>query len=162
MENLTHVDGNGKANMVDVTDKVNSIRTAKAFAEVIVSNKLFKKIKTNQLEKGDVLTTAKIAGIIGGKKTSELIPLCHNIFISKLDVNLKLNEDKKTIEIESFAKTDNKTGIEMEALTAVSIAALNIYDMCKAVDKSIVINEINLLEKTGGKNGNYYRNIEPI
>ena len=162
MENLTHVDGNGKANMVDVTDKVNSIRTAKAFAEVIVSNKLFKKIKTNQLEKGDVLTTAKIAGIIGGKKTSELIPLCHNIFISKLDVNLKLNEDKKTIEIESFAKTDNKTGIEMEALTAVSIAALTIYDMCKAVDKSIVINEINLLEKTGGKNGNYYRNIEPI
>ena len=155
MKKLSHVDKNGKANMVDVIDKKKSIRIAEAFAEVSVSNELFNKIKNNELEKGDLLTTAKIAGIQGGKKTSELIPLCHNIFISKIDVNIKLNEKKNAIEIYSFAKTNSVTGIEMEALTSASIAALTIYDMCKAVDKSIVIKEIKLLSKTGGKSGDY-------
>ncbi len=157
MSELTHIDNNGKANMVDVSGKEITLRTAEAYAEVLVSRELFDKIKNNELSKGDVLTTAKIAGIQGGKKTSELIPLCHNIFISKLDVNLKLNEEKNSVEIYSFAKTKGVTGIEMEALTAVSIAALTVYDMCKAVDKSITINEIKLLKKTGGKSGEYLR-----
>lgn len=155
MNKLTHVNKNGKANMVDVSGKDISLRTAEAFAEVFVSNELFYKIRNNELEKGDVLTTAKIAGIQGGKKTSELIPLCHNIFISKIDVRLELNEEKKSVEIFSLAKTNSVTGIEMEALTAASIAALTVYDMCKAVDKSIVIKEIKLISKTGGKSGEY-------
>ena len=157
MSKLTHVDENGKANMVDVTDKNVTIRTAKAFASVIVSDLLFEKIKNNDLGKGDVLTTAKLAGIQGGKKTSELIPLCHNIFISKIDVNLTLNNENKSIDIVSIAKTESKTGIEMEALTAASIAALTVYDMCKAVDKSIIITDIKLLEKSGGKSGDFNR-----
>ena len=155
MNKLTHVNKNGKANMVDVSGKDVSLRTAEAFAEVSVSYELFYKIRNNELEKGDVLTTAKIAGIQGGKKTSELIPLCHNIFISKIDVRLELNEEKKSVEIYSFAKTNSVTGIEMEALTAASIAALTVYDMCKAVDKSIVIKEVKLISKTGGKSGEY-------
>lgn len=155
MNKLTHVNKNGKANMVDVSGKDITLRTAEAFAEVSVSDELFYKIRNNELEKGDVLTTAKIAGIQGGKKTSELIPLCHNIFISKIDVRLELNEEKKSVEIYSFAKTNSVTGIEMEALTAASIAALTVYDMCKAVDKSIVIKEVKLISKTGGKSGNY-------
>lgn len=155
MNKLTHLNKDGKANMVDVSGKDITLRTAEAFAEVSVSDELFYKIRNNELEKGDVLTTAKIAGIQGGKKTSELIPLCHNIFISKIDVRLELNEEKKSVEIYSFAKTNSVTGIEMEALTAASIAALTVYDMCKAVDKSIVIKEVKLISKTGGKSGNY-------
>ena len=103
------------------------------------------------------MTVAKIAGIQAAKKTSELIPLCHNIFISKIDVELKLNSKNNSVEIKSFASTTDVTGIEMEALTAVSVAALTVYDMCKAIDKSMVIGEIKLLRKTGGKSGNYMR-----
>jgi len=157
MSELTHVNKDGKANMVDVSSKQPTVRTAEAFGAVKVSAELFEKIKLNDLAKGDVLTVAKIAGIQGGKKTSELIPLCHNIFISKLDVDLSLNEENKTVEIRSLAKTEGKTGIEMEVLTAVGIAALTVYDMCKAVDKSIIIEEIKLLKKTGGKSGDYLR-----
>ena len=133
MERLTHIDKSGKAEMVDVSAKTDNLRTAEAFAEVNVSAELFNLIKENKLDKGDVLTVAKIAGIQGAKKTSELIPLCHNIFITKVDVELSLNESTHCVEIKSFAKTVSKTGIEMEALTAVSVAALTIYDMCKAV-----------------------------
>ncbi len=158
MNDFTHVDKVGKANMVDVSSKNNTLRTAEAYGEVRVTKELLDKIKKNELSKGDVLTTAKIAGILGGKKTSELIPLCHNIFISKLDVELKLNEENSSVEIYSFAKTEGVTGIEMEALTAVSIAALTVYDMCKAVDKSINIGDIKLLKKTGGKRGDFIRN----
>ncbi|HED08882.1 MAG TPA: cyclic pyranopterin monophosphate synthase MoaC [Ignavibacteria bacterium] len=157
MNKLTHVNKDGKANMVDVSGKDITLRTAEAFAEVSVSDELFYKIRNNEIGKGDVLSTAKIAGIQGGKKTSELIPLCHNIFISKIDVRLELNEEKKSVEIYSFAKTNSVTGIEMEALTAASIAALTVYDMCKAVDKSIVIKEVKLISKTGGKSGDYKR-----
>ncbi|MCH8170543.1 MAG: cyclic pyranopterin monophosphate synthase MoaC [Bacteroidetes bacterium] len=155
MNKLTHLNKDGKANMVDVSGKDITLRTAEAFAEVSVSDELFYKIRNNELEKGDVLSTAKIAGIQGGKKTSELIPLCHNIFISKIDVRLELNEEKNSVEIYSFAKTNSVTGIEMEALTAAAITALTVYDMCKAVDKSIVIKEVKLISKTGGKSGNY-------
>lgn len=154
---LTHVDGKGKANMVDISLKTETVRTATAYAEVSVSKKLFQQIRKNEIAKGDVLTVAKIAGIQAAKKTPELIPLCHNILISKIDVDLKLNSKNRTVEITSYAKTVSETGIEMEALTAVSVAALTVYDMCKAADKSITVKEIKLLTKTGGKSGNYKR-----
>lgn len=152
---LSHIDKNGKANMVDISSKNETERTATAFGEVLVSKNLFNKIKKNEIEKGDVLSIAKYAGIQAAKKTSELIPLCHNILISKVDIELKLNSKKHSVEIKSFAKTISKTGIEMEVLTAVSVAALTVYDMCKAIDKSIIISDIKLLTKTGGKSGNY-------
>ncbi len=152
---LTHTNINGKANMVDISDKEISIRTAEAYSEVKISDEVFKAIKENNIKKGDVFTVAKIAGIQAAKKTSELIPLCHNIFITKIDVELHLNEEKKRVEIKSFAKTESKTGIEMEVLTAASLAALTVYDMCKAIDKSMVISETKLITKTGGKSGTY-------
>ena len=152
---LTHIDNRGKAQMVDVSSKEKTMRTAEAYAKVKLPNKVFNAVKKNQIEKGDVLTVAKIAGIQAAKRTSELIPLCHNIFISKIDLELKLNSKNKTVEIKSFAKTTDVTGIEMEALTAVSVAALTVYDMCKAIDKGIIINDIKLLSKSGGKSGNY-------
>lgn len=152
---LSHINSNGKAEMVNVTEKEITQRTAEAYAEVKVSKEVFNAIKNNSVKKGDVLSIAKFAGIQAAKKTSELIPLCHNIFISKIDLNLKLNSKKKTVEIKSFAKTIAKTGIEMEALTAAAVAALTIYDMCKSIDKSIVISDVKLLSKTGGKSGDY-------
>ncbi|MCA2004425.1 MAG: cyclic pyranopterin monophosphate synthase MoaC [Ignavibacterium sp.] len=157
MKKLSHINSKGKAEMVDVSGKEISLRTAEAFAEVKVSKEIFNAIKNNLVTKGDVLSIAKFAGIQAAKKTAELIPLCHNIFISKIDVELKLNSKNKTVEIKSFAKTTAQTGIEMEALTAVSVSALTVYDMCKAIDKSIVISEIKLISKTGGKSGNYSR-----
>jgi len=153
---LSHINSKGKAEMVDVSEKEISTRTAEAYAEVKVSKEVLNAIKNNSVKKGDVLSIAKFAGIQAAKKTSELIPLCHNIFISKIDVELKLNSQKKTVEIKSFAKTTAQTGIEMEALTAVSVAALTVYDMCKAIDKSMIISEIKLLSKTGGKSGSYF------
>jgi len=153
---LSHINSKGKAEMVDVSEKEISTRTAEAYAEVKVSKEVFNAIKNNSVKKGDVLSIAKFAGIQAAKKTSELIPLCHNIFVSKIDVELKLNSQKKTVEIKSFAKTTAQTGIEMEALTAVSVAALTVYDMCKAIDKSMIISEIKLLSKTGGKSGSYF------
>lgn len=157
MKKLSHINNKGKAEMVDVSGKEITTRTAEAYAEVKVSKEIYNAIKSNTVQKGDVLSIAKFAGIQAVKKTSELIPLCHNIFISKVDVELKLNSKNKTVEIRSFAKTNAQTGIEMEALTAVSIAALTVYDMCKAIDKSMVIGEIKLLIKTGGKSGDYIR-----
>ncbi len=154
---LSHIDSKGKANMVDISSKSETERTATAFAEVLISKELFRKIKKNELAKGDVLSVAKIAGIQAAKKTSDLIPLCHNILISKIDLDLKLNAKNHSVKITSYAKTVSRTGIEMEALTAVSVAALTIYDMCKAADKSIIIKEIKLLTKTGGKSGEYKR-----
>ncbi|MHB9012124.1 MAG: cyclic pyranopterin monophosphate synthase MoaC [Ignavibacteriaceae bacterium] len=155
MNELTHINSGGKAEMVDVSSKEDTVRTAEASAEVFVSEEVFTKIKKNEIAKGDVLAIAKFAGIQAAKKTSELIPLCHNIQISKVNIDLKLNDENKSVEIKSFAKTVAKTGIEMEALTAASVAALTVYDMCKALDKSIRISNIKLLSKTGGKSGNY-------
>ena len=155
MNELSHINSEGKAEMVDVSSKEDTVRTAEASAEVFVSEEVFTKIKNNEIAKGDVLAIAKFAGIQAAKKTSELIPLCHNIQISKVNVDLKLNDENKSVEIKSFAKTVAKTGIEMEALTAASVAALTVYDMCKALDKSIRISNIKLLSKTGGKSGSY-------
>jgi cyclic pyranopterin phosphate synthase len=153
---LSHLDKKGKAKMVDVSDKEINLRTSSASAEVILSKISFQAVKNNAVAKGDVLSVARIAGIQAAKKTSELIPLCHNIFISSVTLDFKLNEDKNSIIITSETKTNSVTGIEMEALTAVSIAALTIYDMCKALDKGIKIKNIHLLSKTGGKSGGYF------
>jgi len=152
---LTHIDESGKAKMVDVTSKSSTERTASASAVVKLSADAFSAVKNNTAAKGDVIAAARIAGIQGAKKTSELIPLCHNIFISSVSIEFKLNEQDNSISVISEAKTNSVTGIEMEALTAVTIAALTIYDMCKAIDKSITIKEIKLLTKTGGKSGDY-------
>jgi len=157
---LTHVDESGKAKMVDVSSKENTIRSAEAIATVVLSEKVYDLIVNNLLDKGDVLAVAKIAGIQGAKKTSELIPLCHNILITSIDLFFQLNDGDFSIDILSFAKTDAKTGIEMEALTAVSIAALTIYDMCKGIDKSIIIKDIELLSKSGGKSGDYTKAVK--
>ena len=145
MEKLSHTDEKGKANMVDVGHKPDQLRTARAEGKIKLNPATVKLIRENQLKKGDVLTIAEIAGIQGGKKTSELIPLCHPLQITKMDVKAKLVEDG--VIVTSLAKCTGKTGIEMEALTAVSIALLAIYDMCKAVDKEMVIGGITLIEK---------------
>lgn len=145
MSKLSHTNKQGKANMVDVGAKTDQVRTATAEGKIFLSTKTLHLIKENQLIKGDVLTIAEIAGIQGGKKTSELIPLCHPLQITKLDVKTELEENG--VLVKSLAKCIGKTGIEMEALTAVNIALLTIYDMCKAVDKDMEIGEIRLIEK---------------
>jgi len=146
MNNLSHTNEKGKANMVDVGNKPQQTRTAKAIGTIKLNTETIKLVKENQMKKGDVLTIAEIAGIQAGKKTSELIPLCHPLMISKLDVKATLTDNGVTCE--SFAKCIGQTGIEMEALTAVNVALLTIYDMCKAADKNMVISEIKLIEKT--------------
>jgi cyclic pyranopterin phosphate synthase len=143
---LSHVDENGKANMVDVSMKPIQLRTATAQGHISLSQETLALIRENRMKKGDVLTISEIAGIQGGKRTSELIPLCHPLQITKLDIKATL--DKTGVMIESLARCTGQTGVEMEALTAVSIGLLTIYDMCKAVDKTMVIGEVRLVEKT--------------
>lgn len=143
---LSHTDKNGKANMVDVGSKPDQVRIAIAEGNIILQPETLKLITENQIKKGDVLTVAEIAGIQAAKRTAELIPLCHNIELNK--VSVKATQTKKGINIVSEVKCTGKTGVEMEALTATSIALLTIYDMCKAVDKSMVISEIKLIKKT--------------
>lgn len=150
-DTLTHTDSAGKANMVDVSHKTPTVRTSRAKATVILGPKAYKLVKHNQSKKGDVLSVARIAGIIGAKKTSELIPLCHNIPISKVAIDFSLNDNDFSVDVFSEASTYGVTGIEMEALTAVSTAALTVYDMCKAVSHNIIISDIKLLSKSGGK-----------
>ncbi len=145
-KSLSHVDELGKANMVDVSVKPVQLRTARATGHICLSIETLDMIRENRMKKGDVLTIAEIAGIQGGKRTSELIPLCHPLLITRIDV--KAIPDTTGVQIESMARCTGQTGIEMEALTAVSIALLTIYDMCKAVDKAMVIDEIKLVEKT--------------
>jgi len=152
---FTHFNEEGKAKMVDVSDKQVTDRTAVAVGRISVSQDIIDRIQSGNMKKGDVLSVAQVAGIMGAKKTSEIIPMCHNIFISGADIKFQIG----TLEIliEATVKTSGQTGIEMEALTAVSIAALTIYDMCKAVDKNMVIHDVKLVKKTGGKSGIYER-----
>jgi cyclic pyranopterin phosphate synthase len=147
--NLTHLNEDGEANMVDISAKGVVHREAIASGKIFLSKKTIELVKTNMLKKGDVIATARIAAINGAKKTSELIPLCHNILINKIDVSFSIEENY--INITSKTICDAKTGIEMEAITAVSVAAITIYDMCKAVDKNMEISEIKLIKKTKGK-----------
>jgi cyclic pyranopterin phosphate synthase len=146
MDKLTHIDSKGKAIMVDVGDKENQLRIAKATGHISLGPKTIRLIVANLLKKGDVLTVAQIAGITAAKKTSDLIPLCHNIVLENVRVEVTI--DKKGVEIKSEVRCFGKTGAEMEALTAVSVALLTIYDMCKAVDKKMIIDKVMLTEKT--------------
>ncbi|KAL4361396.1 hypothetical protein GQ457_04G030640 [Hibiscus cannabinus] len=154
---LSHVGSTGKAQMVDVSPKENSSRTATASCKVLLGEKVFDLVLANQMAKGDVLTMAKIAGINGAKHTSTLIPLCHNITLSHVRVDLRLNPEDFSVDIEGEAASTGKTGVEMEAMTAVSIAGLTVYDMCKAASKDIQITDIQLESKTGGKSGYWCR-----
>ncbi len=154
---LTHVDGDGRIRMVDVASKSATLRTAVAAGTVKLGKAAFDLVAANMIAKGDVLTTGQMAGIMGAKRTSSLIPLCHPVALSGVDVDLTLIESEFEIEIRALAKTVGPTGVEMEALTAVSVAALTIYDMCKSVSKEIMISDIRLLAKTGGQSGDYRR-----
>ena len=156
-QELTHFDENGRARMVDVSFKATTLRTAKAAAKVLVNPKTFKSIKEGHMAKGDVLGVAQVAGIMAAKKTSEIIPMCHPISITGVDINFDLDEKGSTIGIEATVRCKGETGVEMEALTAAAAAALTIYDMCKAVQKDIEITGICLLSKAGGKSGDYLR-----
>ena len=158
---LTHVDKDGKAKMVDVTEKGYSYRVAFAKGSVIVGKKIVKMIKDNEIKKGDVLNTSKIAGILAAKKVGELIPLCHPLNLTFIDINFQLDEENGEVLVFSEAKINASTGVEMEALTAVNIASLTIYDMCKGVDKGIFIGESCLIRKEGGKSG-LFRNKQKI
>jgi len=155
MADLSHFDDNGNAHMVDISDKQNSFRTAKAACFVQMSLETLKMISDGSAKKGDVLNVARIAGIQGAKKTSELIPLCHPISLTKINLDLNLNDKIPGIEIISTVKTTGPTGVEMEALTAASISALTVYDMVKSLDKSIIIKDLRLIFKDGGKSGLY-------
>lgn len=154
---LTHFDQAGQAWMVDVTGKQDSARLATAAGSVTLSAAAYLLLKEGRATKGDVLGIARIAGIMAAKKTGELIPLCHPLNLGKVTVDFRLDDANRRVEIEATVALVGKTGVEMEALTAVSVAALTIYDMCKAVDKDITIDQIRLLEKSGGKSGTYRR-----
>jgi cyclic pyranopterin monophosphate synthase len=153
MSKLTHLDEQGRVHMVDVGSKADTERVAVARGEVHMQKATFELIRAGQIKKGDVLTVAQIAGISASKRTSELIPLCHPLFLSKVDVDIALDESIPGVVITATAKTTGKTGVEMEALTAVSVAALTVYDMAKAAEKTMRIQNIRLLEKHGGQSG---------
>lgn len=150
---LSHINEQGYARMVDVSDKEDTIRFARAQAVVRMQAETFLMIRDGDIKKGDVLAVAQVGGVMGAKQTPNLIPMCHPLSISGVDINFSLDETQASILISSQVKTTGKTGVEMEALTAVSIAALTIYDMCKAVDRWMEITDIRLIEKSGGKSG---------
>lgn len=153
--NLTHLDRQGQAQMVDVSDKTPTVRQAVAVAKVRMLPETFAAIQAGNAPKGDVLATARLAGIMAAKQTSTLIPLCHPLPLHKVEVSVTPNPQLPGYQIQATVKTKAETGVEMEALTAVSVAALTLYDMAKALEKSIQIEEIRLLSKTGGKSGEY-------
>ncbi len=152
---LTHINKDGRAHMVDISDKTTTKRFAKASGKIFLNEKTIKLINEDNIPKGNVLNTAQVAGIMAVKKTSELIPMCHGLNVASCDIEFKINENN--IEVICSVVVSDKTGIEMEALTGTSIALLTIYDMCKAVDKTMEISEISLLEKKGGKSGHYIK-----
>ena len=156
---LTHFDNSGNARMVDVSEKNKTERVAVAVSRIRVSEETLSLIKAGKIGKGDVLGVARVAGIMASKQTSNLIPMCHPLMISSCNIDFEINDEESCIDIKSTVKIVDKTGVEMEALTAATIASLTIYDMCKAVDKRMVIEGTHLLKKTGGKSGefNFYK-----
>ncbi|MCD7769548.1 MAG: cyclic pyranopterin monophosphate synthase MoaC [Oscillospiraceae bacterium] len=154
-EELTHFNGQGRARMVDVGEKPATLRQAVAAATVRVNRHTFELIQTGGMKKGDVLAVAQVAGIMAAKRTPDVIPMCHPIPLTGVDVAFEMDEERCTIAITAAARCTGQTGVEMEALTAASVAALTIYDMCKAVQRDIVIENIHLVEKSGGKSGLY-------
>jgi cyclic pyranopterin phosphate synthase len=157
MSSLTHVDTEGRVRMVDVTDKQATARVAVAGGVVRMRTETFDLIRNQKVEKGNVLETARIAGIMAAKKTAELIPMCHPLNLTHVQIDFIPDEFKKDIAIRASVRAVDQTGVEMEALTAVSVAALTIYDMCKSYDREMTILEIKLLEKSGGKSGTFIR-----
>lgn len=155
MSDLTHFDNEGNAIMVDVTEKAVTTRTAVAVGKIIVCQEIFDSIQAGSIEKGDVLGVARIAGIMGAKKTSELIPLCHPLPLTKCSIDFTMDASASAVIAQCTVKTDGKTGVEMEALTGVQVALLTVYDMCKAVDKRMTITDIHLVSKSGGKSGDF-------
>ena len=160
MSDFTHFNEQGRAKMVDVGEKPVTQRTAVAAGRVLVSDRTFELIKTGGMKKGDVLTVAQIAGVMGAKRTPDIIPMCHPILMDGINLELSLDETRKSVEIRATVSCDGRTGVEMEALTAVSTAALTVYDMCKAVQKDMVITDIRLVSKTGGVHGSFLREEE--
>ncbi|MDD4230818.1 MAG: cyclic pyranopterin monophosphate synthase MoaC [Dehalococcoidales bacterium] len=156
MDQLTHLNLQGEAHMVDVSPKAETVREAVATGCVIMKPETLELIKTQTLKKGDVLSVARVAGIMAAKKTPELVPLCHGLMLDQVNLDFTFSGNR-TIEIEARAKCTGRTGVEMEAMTAVSVAALAIYDMCKAVDRGMTISDICLQKKSGGKSGTYIR-----
>ncbi|GAA0238553.1 cyclic pyranopterin monophosphate synthase MoaC [Metaclostridioides mangenotii] len=152
---LTHINEKGYAKMVDISDKDDTQRVAIATATITLSKEALEKVKNGQIKKGDVLSVAQVAGIMGAKNTSNNIPMCHQINLVGCDLDFEIDDENSCIKIYSTCKSMGKTGVEMEALNSCSIAALTIYDMCKAVDKKMVISNIHLIEKTGGKSGDF-------
>ena len=152
---LSHIDADGKAVMVDVSDKDVTDRVATARGAVLMAPATMKLIREGGMKKGDVLSVARLAGIMGAKKTPELIPLCHPLALNAIDVALTLDPARNAVDITATCRVKGRTGVEMEALTAVSVAALTIYDMCKAVDRSMTLTDIRLVEKSGGKSGDF-------
>lgn len=157
MQDFTHFNDQGRARMVNVGEKPETVRTAVAAGRVYVNAETFNLIKSGGMKKGDVLTVAQIAGVMGAKRTPELIPMCHPVIIDGIDLALSLNEEELCVDIRAEVSCAGRTGVEMEALTAVSAAALTVYDMCKAVQRDMVISDIRLLSKTGGVHGDYAR-----
>lgn len=157
MRDLSHVDDYGKAHMVDVGDKPDTVREARARGAVVMQLSTLELIQRNALQKGDVLAVAKIAGIMAAKRTSELIPLCHPLPLTSVNLTFDLDANAGRINIESMARVTGKTGVEMEALTAVAAAALTVYDMCKAVDREMYITDVRLIAKQGGRSGVFRR-----
>lgn len=156
---FTHLDKHGNARMVDVSGKDTTIREAVAEGRVFMKPDTLKMLMDGNMPKGDVLSTARIAGIMAAKRTWELIPMCHQVPLDAVKLELTHNLEKECVEIRATARCSWKTGVEMEALTAVSVAGLTVYDMCKAVDKEMVIGDITLIKKTGGKSGEYHRKV---
>lgn len=156
-DRLTHVAGDGTARMVDVSPKPDTVRTAKATGWIAMSRATHDAIAANTIAKGDVLSVARLAGIMGAKRTSDLIPLCHPLPLTDVAVTLSTDEDLPGVRVQAVARTVGKTGVEMEALTAVSVALLTVYDMAKAMDRSMTIGDISLAEKSGGASGDFAR-----
>ena len=154
---FTHFDSSGNARMVDVGEKKSTVRRATAACTVVMNEQTCTMVREGSMAKGDALGVARLAGIMAAKKVDSLIPLCHPLSITSADVGFEFLDDGKTIAVEATVGIDGKTGVEMEALTAVSVAALTLYDMCKAVDKGITITDIRLLRKSGGKSGDFIR-----
>jgi len=154
---LTHFNEDGRARMVDISGKAATLRTATAGAKVLLNAETFRLVKEGRMAKGDVLGTAQVAGIMGAKRNAELIPMCHPLQITGVDIDFELDEAAAQVGIKATVRCKGETGVEMEALTAAAVTALTIYDMCKAVQKDIEITDICLLSKTGGKSGDYYR-----
>lgn len=157
MGDFTHFNDQGRAKMVNVGEKPESQRIAVAAGRVLVNSETFALIQSGGMKKGDVLTVAQVAGVMGAKRTPDVIPMCHPIQINGIDLNLSLDEKRRSVEITATVSCNGKTGVEMEALTAVSMAALTVYDMCKAVQKDIMITDIRLLRKSGGVHGEFTR-----